>query len=267
MGKLKEKSKHKSHGRIAIIAAAAVIAVVLVLFAMPRLLYRLGEDDDTADGLVDVSPTDADNAESGDGKEQTKSNDAALTSISFPMDAEDGKLRIEAPVPFDGWNPDCGDQSGTNIASVVVTNLSDTYLIRGDISITTDNGEELSFVLTDIPAGGSAMAFDTSNATIKTNTGCDSLICQAEFDDSTSVMADGIAVSVNGSAITLQNNTENDVADIVVYCHGLLGDRYFGGITYTYTLNNLTAGGTAELDAQDCILGMVEVVRVTVNKP
>ncbi len=270
MGKVEKKGQSKVYVRIAVIAVLAIALVIVVLFAMPRLLYRLSGDD-TADAAVEISTSGTDVTESGNAKEPTESGDASSAgdpvAATFPMEVEGGKLRIEAPVPFDGWNPDCGDESGTNIASVVVTNLSDTYLVRGEISITTDDGQALNFVLTDIPTGGSVMALDTGNASVKMDTGYDSLICQAQFDDNTSAVAEGVTVLVNGSHITLQNNTESDIADITVYCHGLLGDRYFGGITYTYNVNNLTALGTAELDAQDCILGLVEVVRVTVNQP
>lgn len=240
----KNEKKRKAAGRIALVAGAVVVVVLLALFVMPRALYRLrGED------AADVSAAD----------------DQLM--VTFPMDVEGGKLRVENLVPFDGWNPDSGDQSGTNIAAIVVTNLSDTYLARGDIAITTDDGQTLHFILTDVPAGASVMAFDTDNATVGMDTVCGALTCQAQFDDAASLMADGVAVSVTGSHITLENNTEKDIANLVVYCHGLLGDQYFGGITYTYTVDNLAAGGTAGLDADDCALGLVEVVRVTANEP
>ncbi len=270
MGKYEKKKKKRNPlGRIALAMLIVVLIVVLVLFAMPQVLYWLrGEDAADVPGNVQntVGTTESDSMETL--ADATAAPTVEMQNpVTFPLNVEEGKLQIENLLPFDGWNPDCGDQSGTNIAAIVVTNLSDTYLVRGDISLTTDDGRILNFVLTDIPAGSSVMAFDTSNASVGINTTYGDLVCQAQFDDHASPMADGVVASVAGSHITLQNNTEKDITNIVVYCHGLLGNQYFGGITYMQTVNNLTAGGTAELDVQDCTLGLVEVVRITSNEP
>lgn len=270
MGKYeKKKKKRNSFGRIALVMLIAVLVATLVLFVMPQVLHRLrGEDATDVSGDTPQNTITA--AESG--SMETLADPTAPTvemqnPVTFPLDVEEGKLQIENLLPFDGWNPDCGDQSGTNIAAIVVTNLSDTYLIRSDISITTSDGRVLNFVLTDIPAGSSVMAFDTGNATVGIHTTYGDPVCRSQFGDSASPIADGITVSVAGSHITLQNNTEEDISNLVVYCHGLLGNQFFGGITYINTVNTLTVGGTAELDVQDCTLGLVEVVRITTNEP
>lgn len=268
MGRFEKKKGHKASHRIALAAVIVLVLVVLVLFVMPQVLYRLRGEDAAPDKDGMVQSGDPSDTTGNTTEEFPEITPVEIQSpVTFPLDVEEGKLRIENVVPFDGWNPDCADQVDTNIAAIVVTNLSATYLARGEFTIATDDGRTLHFQITDLPAGASVMAFDTDNATVGMNTVYGMPICQAQFEEATSLMEEKITVSVTGSHITLKNNTDEDIADVVVYCHGLLGDQYFGGITYTYTVNTLTAGGTAELDAEDCALGMVEVVRVEANEP
>ena len=59
--------------------------------------------------------------------------------------------------------------------------------------------------------------------------------------------------------------TDAVIDEVVVYCHSDLGDQYFGGITYNYTVKSIPANGTAEIDAVDCILGLAKVVRIVVK--
>ncbi|MBR5126257.1 MAG: hypothetical protein IKU68_05935, partial [Oscillospiraceae bacterium] len=64
--------------------------------------------------------------------------------------------------------------------------------------------------------------------------------------------------------ITLQNKTAEEIPELVLYCHASLGEEYFGGITYKYTVNNLAAQGSATVNAVECTLGIAEVVRIAI---
>ena len=186
--------------------------------------------------------------------------------VSFPLVLADGKLGIENAFQFDGLNPDCENQEGYNIAAITVKNLSDEYLAKADISITTDGGITLQYVILDLPSGKSTVAFATDNATTNADTQYGDVVCDVVFDPDASMNEEKISVSVDGIQIVLENNTGEQIDEVVVYCRSTMGDQYFGGITYTYTVNNLPANGTAEVMAVDCILGLAEVVRVVINE-
>lgn len=217
-----------------------IALVALVLFAMLQALSRFGGGDSTS---------------------------KTTGAVSFPLLLEDGKLEIEQIFQFDGLNPDCGYQEGKNIAAITVTNRSDTYLASADVSMISADGEVLHFAVTDLPVGKSVMAFSLENASSEPDTAYGDVICKATFDADASMNDDKFSVSADGTTIILQNKTSTEIQDIAVYCRSTLGDQYFGGITHTYTVNNLPAYGTAELDAVDCILGFAEVVRIAVNDP
>lgn len=261
MGKFEKKKKaKKSRKGLAAVVVLLVIAIALGLFVMPQVLYKLsGEENSSEDGYVDTVP---------DGQDAENEADATvhnMEAVEFPLLLEDGKLEIENAFQFDGINPDCGNQSGNDIAAITVKNLSGEYLSKAEISLETSEAASLHFVITDLPAGASTMAFDADNTSSSAESSYGNVACDAAFDAAASMNAGAVAVSVNGTHITLQNLTDSEINEVVVYCRSTLGDQYFGGITYTYQVNNLTAGGTAELDAVDCILGLAEVVQIAVN--
>lgn len=254
MGRRERKSPKRSHGIvIALVSAALVLLILALVFLKPR---------DAGKGSA------ASGLEQGSGS--TDGSAVATTGsvipVTFPLVLEDGKLEIENVFQFVGFNPDCGDQEGDDIASITVKNTSDTYLERADITLTADDGQVLHFSVTCLPAGKTAMAFSQENALAETDAVYGNITCEAVFDTNASMNDDKISVSIDGSRITLRNKTGKEITELIVYCRCTLGDQYFGGITYTYTVNNLAPYGTAEVDAVDCILGMAEVVRISVNE-
>lgn len=250
MGKDEKKKGAARRSQIALVAGIVVVLAVVV-FVMPRLLYSL-RGGDAAD-------------ESGTPGAETSGGQTG--DVTLPLELEGGKLLLGGVLQFDGINPDCGNESGSNIAAASLTKQSDTYLRRAELSVTTADGAVLHFVVTDVPAGKSIMAFATDNASLQTGAAVADVTCQAEFDPDVALNAERVETSVDGTRITVKNKADTALENLVVYCHCTLGDQYFGGVTYSYMINTLAAGETAELDAVDCILGLAEVARVAINEP
>lgn len=249
MSKRRKKPAKKSGKWI--LPALAIGLVIVVLLAVVPLLGQNGQEDP---GVTETSPT-------------VLKQDPLINKIEFPLLLSDGMLEIESVFQYDGLNPDCGNKDGKNIAAITLKNLSGAYLTRADIRIKSSDGKTLHFVVTDLPAGGTVLAFSVDNVSIKAGTSYGDPVCEAVFDYNIPAQDDRVSASVDGTRIILQNNTDQQIGEIVVYCHATLGDQLFGGITYSYTVYNLIAGGTATLDAVDCILGLAEVARIVINEP
>ncbi len=261
MAKYLKKKKKKPVALILILVLVLLILLAaFAIFIMPQLLYRLsggGEENlsvQTEPQSMNMAPTDA-----------VETTEPPIPTVQFPLLVDDGRLEINSLFQFTGLNPDCGNQEGTDIASVVLKNLSGVYLAEAKITLTLLDGAQLNFVVTELPAGASAMAFSTENLSIPTDAACVSVACEASFDPSAVTVSDQVTAEINGTAITLTNVSGQDLSQIVVYCRSPLGEEYFGGNTYSYTVTDLPAGESTVVDAADCILGMAEVVRFVVN--
>lgn len=175
-------------------------------------------------------------------------------------------LKLENMFQFSGMNPDAGNQEGTDIATILLKNTSGTYLAKADLTITLTDGKKLTFTVTNLPSGQSAMAFSKENASIGANATCRAVSYSTSFVPDLNPIPAKISVSTVGTKVTLTNNSDQALTNLVVYCRCPLGEEYFGGISYQYIVKNIPPRGTATVNAVDCILGMTEVVCVEVNK-
>lgn len=269
MGKYEQKRKKKQRKNLVAAALLTVVALATALFLMPQVLYRLNgeaEYSENVSGLPDNSDVNEATVSTTPAGSEDSSPMTSQEPLEFPLALENGKLDIESIFQFDGINPDCGNQEGKNIATATVTNLSDMYLESAELSVTTDSSDVLRFVITDLPAGKTALVFSAENASVKETTAYADVVCKPVFNPEASMNEDKVTATVEGTKVTLKNNTSEEIANIVVYCHASLGDQFFGGITYTYPVNNLPANGTAEVDAAECFLGLAEVVRIAINE-
>ena len=258
MAKYLKKKKKKP---VALILVLVLVLLILLaafsVFVMPQLLYRLsGGGEETVS--VQTEPLSMP-PESTDAMETTE---PTIPTARFPLLADDGHLEISSLFQFTGINPDCGNQEGTDIAGIQLRNVSDSHLTRAAIEMTLVSGKLLRFTVEELPAGMTALVFSNENMTMDPEDACASLSCEASFEAESPLMADRLSVSVEGTQITVTNISGDDLTNLTVYCHCLLDQDCYGGLTYCYPIEFLPAGGSAAVDAVACYLGDVGVVRI-----
>ena len=107
------------------------------------------------------------------------------------------------------------------------------------------------------------MIFEKKNQVYELDDVCEEITDTAEFEDVSPVMADRLSAEVQETTVTLTNNSEEDLSNLLLHCHCVIDDAYFGGLTYTYPIASIPAGQSASVDAVDCYLGQAAVVRVS----
>lgn len=184
------------------------------------------------------------------------------TEIAFPARVEDGKLEITSLFQYSGDNPDCGGETGEDIGSLAVTNLSDQHLTRATFAVVLAEGEDLVFEVEDVPAGQTVWAFETTNTSYDAEDPCVDIGWSAEFAPAAPVPA-GVATETSGTTVTLTNTTDEDLTNLIVHCHCWFNELYFGGLTYAYPVSSIPAGESIEIQAEECYFGEAAVVRVS----
>lgn len=263
MARYLRKKKKKPVGRILILVAVVLALAACAVFFVPQLLYSMsGGEEEEISLQTEPKYTEAVVVET---TEETIPTAPTVPTVAFPLSVDDGRLEISSLFQYSGINPDCDGQEGTDIASIVLKNVSGMYLAEANISLTLLDDTQLNFKVTELPDGESVMAFSTENLSIPVDAACLSAECEASYDPTAVADSDQVTASVDGARITLTNISDQDISQIVVYCRDVLGDDYFGGTTYLYTVTDLPAGESTVVEATDCILGMAEVVRFVVN--
>lgn len=192
-----------------------------------------------------------------------KKEQEETAGISFPYELEDGKLEVDSLFQFTGTNPDCGDEDGEDIAALTVINKSEKYLLTAAIQAELTNGTKLSFEIKDLPAGESVIVFEKNNLTYELSDTCASITGVAEFAEGAERMEDKLSIEVQETTITLTNTAGEDLTNLLLHCHCLVDDAYFGGLTYSYPVEMLPAGQSITVQADECYLGAASVVRVS----
>ncbi len=251
------EKKKKRTGKILLLSVVfLLLAVVLILFVMPQVLYRLQAAPESLETEMAAFTEET--------RSQTESVRIPGDAVELPATLADGRLQIESLFQFDGINPDCENQEQERIAAILVKNLSGEFLSEAKIMMELSNGTQTSFVVTNLPAERAAMVFSAENSSIKEEDVCMGIACEARWDEAAAI-PEGIAVSAEGITITVTNQTAQDIPELTVYCHSLLGEDFFGGITYMYKIEDLSANETTVIEAPECIMGMAEVVRVAIT--
>lgn len=183
--------------------------------------------------------------------------------IEFPYVLADEKLAVNSLFQSSIDNPDCNNEYAENIATLEVTNTSDEFLQKATITVTLNDETRISFVITNLPAGKSVWAFATDNTAVELDPVCIEISCDAVFDKEMPVLADIITYETDETNVTLHNLSSDTLTELSIGCHCLFDNIYFGGLTYSYDVDELSANDSITFEALDCYLGSAEVVYIT----
>lgn len=197
---------------------------------------------------------------------QQAAEEPQIQAVEFPYVTEDGKLEITSLFQFSGFNPDCAGAEGTDIAALQLHNASSEHLTKAELVLQLESGVSLRFVVKDLPASGDAMVFSVDNTEMSSQDACSKITYSGSYEAESPVLADKISVQPEELQIILTNLSDEDLTDMTVYCHCLLEDISFGGLTYEYPVPKLPAGESIKVDTPDCYLGSAQVVRIELGR-
>lgn len=186
--------------------------------------------------------------------------------IEFPYVVEGTNITVgslsQASVP----NPDSDGSLKDDIACIEVKNNGETYISNIEVILEMQDGTEFNFKITDMPAGSLVQAFDVNNTVYNEENECEKITVENLTEEvGNQLMEDLIQVNVDETVVTLTNITGEALENISVVCHCDMDGSYFGGRSYTYTVESIPAGGSINIDASECYLGQSTVVRIQKN--
>lgn len=258
-------SRHGRQRKTPLIVAFLVLLVATGIFLFlnrnPKTEPDAAEPSTDYSANIAVESTD-ESAEPAEASESPAEESPA--GLSLPYTLYDSGLEIISLLSSDIMNPDAGNEVIDHLCSLEVANISAQYLVSAQVRVTLTDGTVYRFLIQDLPAGGKTIAFSLDNAAYDDSTPCKTVEAITEFADGDPLMTEDIAVSVEGTTITLTNLTQEDLEPLTVMCHDTLDEtEFFGGVSYSYETEAVPAGGSVTLEAADCMIGMPAVVRIT----
>lgn len=134
-----------------------------------------------------------------------------------------------------------------------------------DITLTCEDGAELRFRVTDLPVGGSCYAFELNSAQYTGENRVCAASAEVEPDGSLSV-DNRVSVMVQDGGLVLVNMTEDTLHNVTVRYRTDTGGTYFGGLSYTATVEELAPGASQTVLAAECYMGLPSVIAVSADE-
>ena len=100
---------------------------------------------------------------SEENEEASKVTDAADEGLAFPYLLEEEQIQVDSLFQYSGINPDAENAECEDVAAIQMKNNSEQYLESAEVSVELSDGTAYSFVVQDIPAGKSVIAFESGN--------------------------------------------------------------------------------------------------------
>ena len=154
--------------------------------------------------------------------------------------------------------------SSAYLATEAVSSIASS-IGAADITLTCEDGAELRFRVTDLPVGGSCYAFELNSAQYTGENRVCAASAEVEPDGSLSVDY-RVSVMVQDGGLVLVNMTEDTLHNVTVRYRTDTGGTYFGGLSYTATVEELAPGASQTVLAAECYMGLPSVIAVSADE-
>ncbi|MCD8385024.1 MAG: hypothetical protein LUC39_08750 [Clostridiales bacterium] len=250
-GRRERRKERRSGGR-------RIVLLILLVVALAALVIWLWVGGSTDEAAPEETDETAETEETDSAEEEPE--ETAETAL--PEVEQSTGLTLSSVYTSSILNPDCGDEYAEEVASLEVTNSSDSYLVSATLTATLSNGTEVLFEVHDLPAGATAEIFDTENQSVASGVTCTALVCTAEeYIEEDVLLSDTIEVTASGADAVLTNIGDSDLTGLTVVYHCDMARQFFGGMSYTITIDSLAAGESYTL-SDSALMGEVAVVRI-----
>lgn len=270
MSKRRKKTDGPASSKVetALVICLSLLAVILACAIGAVLLNRnsgnqdrpQAADDPNDTAVVQTDPTSG--LENPDHMASEPPRENVELPDNLPYLLADNRLVIESLYQYSGLNPDCYWQDGTNIGAIVLLNRSEKYVDSITLKITLSDGTVLNFAASDVPGGSTFWLHDTANTAYDGSAVIMDVEYELNYDSGWRALDSNVQLAVEGTTVNVTNQSAEALQNVEVICHNELEGIYFGGASFVYKLDSVAPGETAQVLAEDCILGSAGVVAV-----
>jgi hypothetical protein len=269
--------EEQSKGQVAtwvILCLILLIGGVLVLMlwlkpqeemTRPQISHMTQTQNNLTDDPQDTNPADITTETEPTAPTQIQDPSAPETAqpITQPTVPPEQQLVCESYSLFSGaFVEDGSDEPVQNVAALLVTNGSEQYLDLAQMIYDID-GRKAVFMVTGLPAGGSAWVLESTRMTASANSQFTHKNTVTSFRTEAESWIEGIDLSFNGTMLKATNNTAQTFKSLTVYYKAIHTDgNFFGGITYMTTFGDLEPGQSAEKLAGHYQPDNTQIVRI-----
>ena len=169
-----------------------------------------------------------------------------------PLTMLNDDVSVDVLIPYTGkYVEDGSDAETENVAAVRITNNGETNYQYIEFTVTTDKAT-YSFTASSIHAGTTHTVLEKNKMTMTANekvAGSELTLNSCYFEEP-SLHEDTVGIYESHGVLNIQNKSEKDIKNAVVYYKQTDENGFLGGITYRTTLDSIKAGETKQFNSE-----------------
>lgn len=189
-----------------------------------------------------------------------------LSQLRLPCIIKGSSLQLIALGSYSGYYTEDGtDDTVTDISAVVVQNIGQKCIKNATVTLVGKDSKEYAFAITTLPAGCSALVLESHRNTWQEGEGITHVSGVSEELDTLELQSDKLDISFKNDKFYLKNLTETDFRAVYIrYKNYTAGNVYMGGVTYSATIDNVTAFGEFECESAHYFEGYSKILMVQI---
>lgn len=238
-----------------------ILAIVIIL----GIVIAVNQSSSKQESSTEKSEENEETSKVTEAAEDAAEEDAEETDegLAFPYLLEEEQIQVDSLFQYSGINPDAENAECEDVAAIQMKNNSEQYLESAEVSVELSDGTAYSFVVQDIPAGKSVIAFESGNTSYDGKTGVAFIEAKTAYSSEAGVKEDEIKVTSDDNGVQISNISGDAIGTMKVKYHCVMDDMYFGGISSETEVDGLAAGESTAVDTSESILRDADVVSIT----
>ena len=251
----------KKQRKLWIVLILAIVIILGVVIAVNQSSSKQESSTEKSEENEEASKvTEAAEEATEEDEEDAEETDEGL---AFPYLLEEEQIQVDSLFQYSGINPDAENAECEDVAAIQMKNNSEQYLESAEVSVELTDGTAYSFVVQDIPAGKSVIAFESGNTSYDGKTGVAFIEAKTTYSSEAGVKEDEVKVTSDDNGVQISNISGDAIGTMKVKYHCVMDDMYFGGISSETEVDGLAAGESTAVDTSESILGDADVVSIT----
>lgn len=241
------------------------IVLILAIVVILGVVIAVNQSSSKQESSTEKSEENEEASKVTDVAEDAAEEDAEETDegLAFPYLLEEEQIQVDSLFQYSGINPDAENAECEDVAAIQMKNNSEQYLESAEVSVELSDGTAYSFVVQDIPAGKSVIAFESGNTSYDGKTGVAFIEAKTAYSSDAGVKEDEVKVTSDDNGVQISNISGDAIGTMKVKYHCVMDDMYFGGISSETEVDGLAAGESTAVDTSESILGDADVVSIT----
>ena len=237
-----------------------ILAIVIIL----GIVIAVNQSSSKQESSTEKSEENEETSKVTEAAEDAAEEDAEETDegLAFPYLLEEEQIQVDSLFQYSGINPDAENAECEDVAAIQMKNNSEQYLESAEVSVELSDGTAYSFVVQDIPAGKSVIAFESGNTSYDGKTGVAFIEAKTSYSSEAGVKEDEVKVTSDDNGVQISNISGDAIGTMKVKYHCVMDDMYFGGISSETEVDGLAAGESTAVDTSESILGDADVVSI-----